>query len=234
MANQEFTEKVLGALREKLLDLTRRNRTLNYKHSDRARTHIRVIDEIPEYLFEAIASGKKMIFKSLPAPVDRPKDEQTQKFRDALDAAMLTDGEFRTAMDALDPNVDNTEAEWRIERSLRDQIRKKFGLPIRPHKAMKIQEYARALNFTPSFDLSYPSDDSADPKKHTDKYIQTLLFPEAMDRKLGGIYQHARSSLQEMGVVSDSWWKFDLGVAPSPNGHSITHQSSLPLTSPHD
>ena len=22
-------------------------------------------------------------------------------------------------------------------------------------------------------------------------------------------------------VVSDSWWKFDLGVAPSPNGHSI-------------
>ena len=44
--NREFTEKVLGALREKLLDLTRRNRTLNYKHSDRARTHIRVIDEI--------------------------------------------------------------------------------------------------------------------------------------------------------------------------------------------
>ena len=52
-ANREFTEKVLGALREKLLDLTRRNRTLNYKHSDRARTHIRVIDEIPDYLFEA-------------------------------------------------------------------------------------------------------------------------------------------------------------------------------------
>ena len=26
---------------------------------------------------------------------------------------------------------------------------------------------------------------------------------------------------EEKMVVSDSWWKFDLGVAPSPNGHSI-------------
>ncbi len=104
-ANREFTEKVLGALREKLLDLTRRNRTLNYKHSDRARTHIRVIDEIPDYLFEAIASGKKMTFKPLPAPVDRPKDEQTQEFKDALDAARLSDEEFRMAMEARSPAV---------------------------------------------------------------------------------------------------------------------------------
>ena len=199
-ANREFIERVLGAFREKLLDLTRRNRTLNYKHSDRARTHIRVIDEIPEYLFEAIASGKKMTFKSLPAPVDRPKDEQTQEFRDAIDAAMLTDEEFRMAIDALDPNVDNTEEEWRIERTLRDQVREKLGLPVRPHKAMKIQEYARALDFAPSFDLPFPSEGSEDPKKHTDRYIQALLFPEAMQRKLGGIYQQARSSLQEMGV----------------------------------
>ena len=170
-ANREFTEKVLGAFREKLLDLTRRNRTLNYKHSDRARTHIRVIDEIPEYLFEAIASGKKMTFKSLPAPVDRPKDEQTQEFRDTIDAAMLTDEEFRMAIDALDPNVDNTEEEWRIERTLRDRVREKLGLPVRPHKAMKIQEYARALDFAPSFDLPFPSEDSENLKKHTDMYV---------------------------------------------------------------
>ncbi len=26
---------------------------------------------------------------------------------------------------------------------------------------------------------------------------------------------------RKLEVVSDSWWKFDLGVAPSPNGHSI-------------
>jgi hypothetical protein len=142
-ASREFTEKVLGVLREKLLDLTRRNRTLNYKHSDRARTHIRVIDEMPDYLFEMIASGKKMTFKPLPAPVDRPKDEQTPEYKDAFDAAMLTDEEFRMAMDALDPDADNTEEEWRIERALRDRVREKLDLPVRPHKAMKVQEYAR-------------------------------------------------------------------------------------------
>ena len=31
----------------------------------------------------------------------------------------------------------------------------------------------------------------------------------------------AQRLARECVVVSDSWWKFDLGVAPSPNGHSI-------------
>ena len=38
-------------------------------------------------------------------------------------------------------------------------------------------------------------------------------------------------------VVSDSWWKFDLGVAPSPYGHSIMRRGQgkarLVLVGPH-
>ncbi len=152
-ANREFKGKILEALREKLLDLTRRNRTLSFKHSDRARTHIRVIDEIPDFLFKTLVSGKKMPFKPLPEPVDEPKDEKTQEFLDELETARLSDEEYRLAMDALDSDVDNTEAEWRIERVLRDRIRGMLGLPVRPHKEMKIQDYAQALDFEPSYDL---------------------------------------------------------------------------------
>ena len=198
--NGEFTIRVVKEFREKLLDLTRKNRTLNFRHSDRARTHIRVIDEIPDFLFKTIASGKKMTFKSLPEPVDRPKDEQTQDFRDELEAVRLTDEKYRQDMDALDPDADNSEQERKIERKLRDKVREKLGLPVLPHKEMKIQKYAQALNFEPSYDLPESSGDGTEEKKHTDKYIQALLFPDAMERKLGGIYQKARSALQEMGV----------------------------------
>ena len=198
--NREFKGKIIEALREKLLDLTRRNRTLNFKHSDRARTHIRVIDEIPDFLFKTLVSGTKMHFKPLPEPVDKPKDEKTQEFLDELETARLSDEEYRLAMDALDSDTDNTQEEWRIERVLRDRIREKLGLPVRPHKEMKIQDYAQALHFEPSYDLPEAPGEGTGEKKHIDNSIQTLLFPDTMERKLGGIYQQARSSLQEMGV----------------------------------
>ena len=54
--------------RRRLLDLTNRNRLLNFRHSDSSRTHIRVIDELPEILHETLGSGRALTFRPVAEP----------------------------------------------------------------------------------------------------------------------------------------------------------------------
>jgi very-short-patch-repair endonuclease len=59
----EFVKTALQGVRSKLLDLTRRNRLLNYKESARS---IRVIDELPDEVFRLLVlEGKEMEFVPL-------------------------------------------------------------------------------------------------------------------------------------------------------------------------
>lgn len=54
-------------IRRRLLDLTNRNRLLNFRHTKRA--SLRIVDEMPDQLFEVLADGKDFVF----APVPRPR-----------------------------------------------------------------------------------------------------------------------------------------------------------------
>ncbi len=60
----------LDRLRTRLLDLTSRNRLLNYRHSKRG--SLRAIDELPDQLFSRLTNGDKLIFR----PVREPKREE--------------------------------------------------------------------------------------------------------------------------------------------------------------
>jgi hypothetical protein len=64
---------VLAALRTRLLDLTLTNRLLNFKHG--ART-VRVIDELPDQLFERLREGAELEFLPVPEP---PRDHPLRK-----------------------------------------------------------------------------------------------------------------------------------------------------------
>ena len=68
MANDDPLEKI----RRRLLDLTRRNQLLNYKHP-RLRS-IRIVDELPDQLFKALYDGATFTFAPVPEP---------PKFKDA-------------------------------------------------------------------------------------------------------------------------------------------------------
>lgn len=69
--SSELVDYHVSELRTRLLDLTSRNRLLNFRHSDRSRTHVRVIDELPEFLYEHLTSGSVMEFR----PVSEPRLE---------------------------------------------------------------------------------------------------------------------------------------------------------------
>ena len=71
----------LEAIRTRLLDLSRNNRLLNYRHP-RARS-IRVIDELPDQLFDRLIRGKGFVFDSLPR-VPKPGEPAKQEVRQYL------------------------------------------------------------------------------------------------------------------------------------------------------
>ena len=58
--------EAIERLRKKLLDLSARSNLLSMKHAPTSATYVRVIDEIPDNLYERLNSGKNMQFQALP------------------------------------------------------------------------------------------------------------------------------------------------------------------------
>ena len=73
----------LNEIRQRLLDLTRRNALLNYRHP-RGRS-IRVIDEMPDQLFDRLLGGDRFIFEPLPR-VPSPHEDMPDSTREFLEA----------------------------------------------------------------------------------------------------------------------------------------------------
>ncbi len=84
----------IDKLRAKLLDLSMSNRLLNFKHSDKSKNHIRVIDEIPEVLFEKLEQRKNLQFVWIDEPDIELADELTAEFREAFASAKENDEKY--------------------------------------------------------------------------------------------------------------------------------------------
>lgn len=65
----ESINQTLNRLRDKLLDLTYRNSLLNFTHPKKS--SLRIIDELPNQIFESLISGSKMAFQSVPEPTEK-------------------------------------------------------------------------------------------------------------------------------------------------------------------
>ena len=60
------TTSSLENLRKRLLDISARNRLLNFRHTKTA--SLRVVDELPDQLVDMLLSDKEMSFKAVPEP----------------------------------------------------------------------------------------------------------------------------------------------------------------------
>jgi hypothetical protein len=198
---QETARKQIEALRQKLLDPSKRNPLVSFRHSERARGHVRIIDELPDSLLEKLEAGNKLTFIALPEPPDQPGDERSDEFQMAFEAARVTDEEYLGAVEALGEDDLESPAFAKSERALKDRVRERLGLGPRPdYKTMSTAAWARECGLDPRYDLPVPAPANDWADKHLDNRIQTLLVPEAMDRKLAGLRELTRSMLQEMGV----------------------------------
>ncbi len=192
----DVVERSIRALRTKLLDLTRKNRLVNFKHSASSRTHVRIIDEVPEQLFAKLSQNGQLRLIPVPLPNQIPSDEQTPEFEAAVRSAKLSDEEFLSAIKALGARPRKSQL-GKVERDLRNRLRLRLNMP--PWTPPRnVVDQARALGLNPSYEL--PLDGTSLSARHTDNSVQTLLFPDDLEAKLGAIEDSARVLAQDAGV----------------------------------
>jgi very-short-patch-repair endonuclease len=184
----------IHTLRTKLLDLTMANRLLNFKPSEKSRSHIRIIDEIPEALFESLEAGKEMEFRWIEEPELDPADERTNEFLRAVKEAKATDAVYIEQLEKLGKRPSRRQIST-VERGLRDRVRESLGLA--PRVKPSVADRARELGIDPSYDL--PLDGSRS-RAHPDLNVQTLLYRETMEAKLAAIRESDKTLLDDAGV----------------------------------
>jgi hypothetical protein len=197
-----FAATNIKKLRDKILigSTTNRNRLINYKHNDKRRDQVRIVDELPNQVFERLSNGDEFIFRSLPEPDYEPKDEKTKEFIMALEKAKKQDEVYLKELEKLGKDYDEISKEFQeIERDLKDRVRKDLKMKKRATpEVLGVIEYAKKCNINPDFNL--PKLEKEISEDHNDKYLQTILLPEQLDRKLIFIKRTARKALNEKGV----------------------------------
>jgi hypothetical protein len=109
MSLGDLTGQIVADLRNRLLDLRNSNKLLNYRHSERSKTQVRIVDELPDFLHESLTTGKSLSFRSLPEleRLDGLKalaaDDRFEYFRAAI-------------LEASNPDVDLVERYRSLER----------------------------------------------------------------------------------------------------------------------
>lgn len=136
--SREVVEREIEAARKRLLDLTMRNRLLNYRPS-KAKT-LKIVDELPTQVYKMLVqSNKVMDFKAKPKKADEPVQQE------------LAEDDFGLS---------------------REESAKLWQPPTRG---------------------------SSPEARHTDKYLQTTLDPESLQKRLFKIHSLANSFFEEQG-----------------------------------
>jgi hypothetical protein len=116
---------IYGSLRDKLLDLTKRNRMLSYTLGARSRRSLQIVDAVPNAVYRALVDqGASLELRALEEPKDLPSDENTEDFLEALDHARNTDIAYLTQIRALESTGRDDEfAIVAAELELRTRVR---------------------------------------------------------------------------------------------------------------
>ena len=192
------TQEAVAKLRAKLIDLSRKSPLINFRHGGRSASILRIVDERPDLIFEALHKSG-MQFEPLPDADETPKDELTDEFRIAYERGRLTDEEFLAATDKLGDHEDDADALQAAERSLRMRIREQLGLPRLDYgKSLDIKALARANGVNPSFDLDWSDEGVED--HHTDDHLRVLLTEKELQKRLKAIWDRYRSHYRETGI----------------------------------
>jgi len=194
-----WANEAIAKLRAKLIDLSRRSPLVSFKHGSRSASMLRIVDECPDLLFEALTNGS-VGFEPLPGEDETPPDEKTPEFQIAYEKARLTDELFQRETEDLGDEETDVRAWQQAERALRARVRGQLGLPKLDYgKGIDIQAVARLHGFDPSYELRM-SDDGSLEEHHEDDSIRVLLTRKELDKRLKTIWDRAGTHLRETGL----------------------------------
>lgn len=192
----------IAELRQRLLDLSNRNKLINFKHASKGGRQIRVVGEwLPKLYADMMLDGDKAVeFTALPPLPHEPEDEQQPEFTSALEVAFLTDKAYLKSVDKIENEPDD-KAEFTLakaKRAMQDRLRKQLGWPTRAEVfSMSIAEHAKRLGIDPSYELNNPTPRRLKRRIHQ---WQTLLTEDELERRMRGLEQQARESREEYGL----------------------------------
>jgi hypothetical protein len=196
---RRWTDEAVASLRKKLIDLSKKNPLINFRHSSRGASHLRIVDERPDLIYKHLLEST-FGFEPLPDEEVTPADEQTPAFRIAYERARLTDEEFLAATEKLGEHEGDARALQEAERALRARVRKQLGLPaINYGKIVDVKALALAHGFDPSFDLKNSDDDEL-AAHHEDDKLRVLLTKKELEKRLKTIWDRYRSHQRETGL----------------------------------
>src|SRR5437868_8047160 len=101
-SERDRLRRLYEQLRIKLLDLTKRNRMLNYALGSRSKRQLQIVDEILEEVYtKLVKDDASLRITYLEEPEGLPQEEKTQEFVDALEHAKVADAEYLIALERL-------------------------------------------------------------------------------------------------------------------------------------
>ena len=135
MESENLIIEKLNKFKDKLMDLSKRNKMINSNFQSSSKTHFRIIDEIPDLLYEKLLKDE-MEFIPLPPLDSEPTDENTPEFKKEVFIATKTDQEYIENIQAIEQKQEDSlnEDQKKILRQLKDRVRIKLGMPPRSTK----------------------------------------------------------------------------------------------------
>jgi very-short-patch-repair endonuclease len=181
----EFKSR-LEKTRKKLLDLTKRNKLINYKRPSKTR-NLKIIDESAEFIYKHLVFDETPFkFKFIPEPeILQLENKKLLDKKDKLkkiEQSTIFDEEKKVAQDKIQGIFEQ------LENNQLDAL-------------LTAEEQAKNLGFITSSEL--PEIDLTSIKlddKYTDDYLQTLHYPSDLEKILKKIELNARSIIQETGA----------------------------------
>ncbi|MGL5339209.1 MAG: DUF4011 domain-containing anti-phage protein Hhe [Aeromonas veronii] len=225
-----FVLSSLEAMRKKLLDLTSRNRLLNFPITQKG-SSLRIVDELPDQLFETICAEKNMQFAPVPEPtreqllaqgylsVDEDgKDQQIKPHPKATEWAQVlgirTDYDLPSTEGAKGPSEDDKAlllfAADVITQFAVAQNGKLTG--IRAHyaehnltvRALTDASLRAGFSDLGEFELHVKKGEaltfSVSNPAHSDHQIQVMLYPNELEARLRAIHNKAQTAIEESGA----------------------------------
>ena len=163
----------LQQLRNKLLDLTGRNKLLSFRHT--RRSCLRITDELPDQLLEVLLDGRELRFNPVPVPT-----------REQLIQCGYIEVDEETGEETQVLNKPSAEA-WAENLGMTAH----FELP----ESSNFIAGSSAVANPPDTATS-----NTVPARYTDNSIQTLMFPEDLEATLRNLQRKTDLALQEMGT----------------------------------
>ena len=181
-------EDKLQNLRKGLLDMSNKNKLINFSHSSRSKRIIRIVDEVPSQIYESIVVNERGM-KLIPLQgLSEPEDEKTIDFKNALES------ELKNSC-VNEENFETEEEFQKRDREIRNIVRERLGLKKIPDQK-DIKSLAEFYGIDPDYDLPIEKNG----KKHTDSNLQTLYSRADLNKRLLTIYDESKTNEKDKGI----------------------------------